>query len=302
MKLEPDQLRLSLLSRNTVVDKNGKRLGRIKDAVVDMSTFQIRGYVIIEGRIREKLEDLKVVKDVDPFVSLAMIDKLREKTITLNTSAEELQNVMEPGFLAENELLFSKISEMPVLDNRGNKLGIFTDIIQKDDLCEFVIGGKEFLRFLRERSWTENLTYIIQPVQFDFAEGQFKIKEDIKQLERSMKLHMTNVIRELLLVAFKDGILTDDERDLIEAIQVDLDTYEEALAQAKYDNVITLAEERHLEQLKERILRNTRYLALKDETITDEERELMEKLASFMVDRRKELFWSIFGSSDKKFD
>ena len=44
--------------------------------------------------VEKKLEDLKVVKDVDPFVTLAMIDKFREKKITLNTAAEELQNVM----------------------------------------------------------------------------------------------------------------------------------------------------------------------------------------------------------------
>ncbi len=290
---------LSSLSTKTVIDADGKKLGWIKDAVVNLDTFQIRGFVIYGSRIEELLEDMGVRKDVDPFLTMKEIKDKTESTVTLTKGAGDLANVMEPGFLSDNELLFSKMRKMAVIDSKGQKLGIFTDIFLKGEEAVFQIGGKEFLEYLQKNRWTQNLTYLIEPshISFDKDQAQFKIDTDLKHIERDLKLNMTNVLRELMLEAKRDGKVTKDEEALIDSVAIDLATYHDALIQALEDHVIDKEEERHLEELKETILSKVYYIARLDEVITTDEKALIEKLAAYIIERRKELLWKVFGTT-----
>ncbi len=288
---------LSHLSTKNVVDANGKTIGRIKDAVVNLNTFQLRGWVLIGSKTEELLEDLKVIKDVDPFITVKNIVDRTDTTITLNKAAAELQNVRESGFLTENESLFSEIRKKPVRDKNGNKLGIFTDIMYEGESCVFQLGGKEFIQFLQSKLWTDNLPYLVKSTHISYEEEQFKINTDLKEIERDLKLNMTNLLRELLKEADKDGKITGDEKALISSITIDLATYNDALVQALEDNVIDQDEEAQLEAMKERILDNAYLVATIDQTITSDEKQLIEKLAAYLIDRRKELLWKIFGTT-----
>ena len=97
-----------------------------------------------------------------------------------------------------------------------------------------------------------------------------------------------------MIKASKDGVISEDEKALIDVVTVDLATYYKALELALEDNIITKEEETQLDAIKENLIKKMHTITTADDKVTADERALIEKLASFMVDRRKELFWKVF--------
>ncbi|MHA2275965.1 MAG: hypothetical protein ACXAC2_09375, partial [Candidatus Kariarchaeaceae archaeon] len=94
-----------------------------------------------------------------------------------------------------------------------------------------------------------------------------------------------------------DGKITDEEQKLINTVTVELEIYYDALDKAIEDGVITKKEEEKLEEIKEYIIRRTYIVAQEDQKISIDEQKLIKKLAAYMVDKRKEVLWKIFGTT-----
>ncbi|MFV2014247.1 MAG: hypothetical protein ACC656_02375, partial [Candidatus Heimdallarchaeota archaeon] len=268
------------------------------DAVVNRESLDIRGFVIHWSKFEEMMEDLKVRTDVDPLVTFDSIASVYEQKINLKMTKSELANAMAPGEIKENELLFSKLQKVPVYSKFDENIGIFTDIFfDENSEASYGLGGKAFLHMLRLHNCSDSLNYVVNPSEVSKTERGYKISTEIKELEYKMKQNLTNLIRDVLIEAERDGTLSQDEKQLINSIKVDLPTYEDALKKAQEDNVITKEEENELNSIKERILQNVINLARKDDLVTDDERALIRKLAGYMANRREELFWKVFGTT-----
>ena len=297
-----DNLNLGSLKFKIVLDANGNNLGRIKDAIIDKRTLNVRGLVIKGNVWEEVLEDIGLISDQDPLLPLDLIDKITEQNIVINKIKKELKNAMDPSALTDDEVFFTSLREMPIFDKNGDEFGFIIDVHFNKGLISYELGGKKFIEFLKSKYWTDNLLYLVSKEDLIYSNeiNGYELQSTIKEIESQTKLNMTNLVRDLMVEANKDGIITDEERKLIDTVSVDLETYFDTLDHALEDNIITSEEEEKLEEIKENILKRTYVVARKDQIISEDEQKLMAKLASYMVDRRKELFWKVFGTSPSK--
>ena len=288
-------LSLHALRHLRVQDANGRVIGRITDAVVNKTTLSLRGWVVHGSRLEETLEALNLREDVDPLVTLADITAVTDSTLTVNQAASALPNAA-PEALADDDMLFSAVSRIPVLDVNGNNLGLFVDVyVNADGTPAYCLGGQTFTLYVKHHHCADDLLYVIAPDRIQRTEQGYQIQTDIPTLEREMKRHLTNLVRDLMVEAGKDREMTADEHTLIDAVSVDLDTYQEALDDALEDGVLSREEEQQLEAIKSDMLSKVCALASHDAVITRDERALIEKLAAYMVDHQDKLFWRVFG-------
>ena len=296
-----------------VIDKDGNKIGRIKDALIDRRNLKVKGYVVYGSKFEEAMEDLRLIDNIDPVITPENVIQLSEKAIFLNRTKTELTNIAVLGVKGEEDVLFSELVNYPVTDSLKKSLGVLTNFyVNGDSSISYQLGGKDFIKYLQEKYMTENLSYLIYPDNLQFNSGKFnndeikwvhghyEIQQKLTDIERDLKLNMTNVIRDLLLEALKDGKLSEDEKGLINAVTVDLATYNTALELAYEDGIITEEEEELLDGIKEKILKKIHKISKIDNMVSEDERALIMKFASFMVNRRKELFWKVFGTVSKK--
>ncbi len=287
---------LSSLKYKRVIDSDGNDIGTIKDAVVNVNSLNVRGFVIHGSRLEELMEDLKLRTDVDPLVLNDSIENFDNKLISLNVNKEKLSNVMAQGEIKEDEILFSQLRKKPVFSNQNEKVGIFSDIFfDSEGASSYSLGGQVFQKMIKRNNCSKTLNYVVDSSIVTKTDTGYKINSEIEDLEKHMKLNLTNVVRDMLIESERDGVITDDEKNLISAVKVDVVSYQDAINKAQEDEIITDEEQMELDSIKERILENVITIAKKDDTITDEEILLIRKLASYMSSRKEELFWNIFG-------
>ncbi|MHA2100864.1 MAG: PRC-barrel domain-containing protein [Candidatus Kariarchaeaceae archaeon] len=286
---------LSNLRYKRVIDSNGNDIGTINDAVINRDTMDVRGFVIHGSKFEEMMEDLKIRSDVDPLVLIESIVQIDTNYINLNITKEELPNAMAPGEITEDEILFSKLQKIPVVSNQDQNIGIFADIFFDESGFEtYSLGGQAFHKMLNVYNCSENLNYVIDKKLVTQTDSGYKINVEIQEIEKQMRLNLTNVVRDVLTEAEKDGELSEDEIKLISSIRVDVIVYQNAIVQAKADNVITKEEQDELNSIKNQILQNVIKIAEADDIITRDERALIRKLAGYMSSKKEELFWTVF--------
>lgn len=93
---------------------------------------------------------------------------------------------------------------------------------------------------------------------------------------------LTQTIKQLMEIAEKDGIVTTEEREIIEQVKFDSDVYQLMLNDAYEDDVISEAERANLEKLKDMILQRAEIVANLDDVITEDEQNLLEKLSEVL--------------------
>lgn len=289
---------LGNLKYKSIVDANGEEIGTIRNAVVNKSDLSIRGFVVHGTKMEEMLEALKMRPDVDPLITGEVIEDVMDNKIVLNKKKDELVNIMQPGELKEDEVLFNDFKRMPVIERAsGRNIGLVKDIhFDINGKAGYSLGGQDFLDFLRSHRYTTTIDYVVEPFDIEIVPEGWMINADLALVEKNAKQNLTNIIRELLITAESDGDLDEDEKALIDKVRVDLSTYHEALEEALEDSVITKEELEELEGIKEMLVTNAVSLARTDQQITPEESALIKKLAGYMVDKRKNLFWQVFGT------
>ena len=287
---------LSSLKYKRVIDSDGNDIGTIKDAVINTKTLDLRGFVIHGSRMEELMETLKLRTDVDPLLSNDSIEKFDNNLITLKVNKDKLSNAMAQGEIKEDEILFSQLRKISVYGKQNRKVGIFSDIFfDSQGTSSYSLGGQAFQKMIRDNNCSKTLNYVVDSSLLTKTDGGYEINREIHELEKHMKLNLTNAVRDMLIESEKDGIITEDERNLISAVKVDVVNYQHAIKIAQEDKIITNEEQIELDSIKEQILENVITVAKKDDTITDEEILLIRKLASYMSDRKEELFWNVFG-------
>ncbi len=93
----------------------------------------------------------------------------------------------------------------------------------------------------------------------------------------------SNTIKELVKEAAKDGIITPDEQEIINQVTVDGESFSMKLQMALEDGVITDEEVKELEDLKHLILERAETIAGLDGKHTEDEKNLIQKLSTFLT-------------------
>jgi len=92
----------------------------------------------------------------------------------------------------------------------------------------------------------------------------------------------TETIKTLMEVAEQDGIVTKEEKEIIEQVKFDSDVYQLMLNDAYDDDVITEKELENLKKLKELILSRAEVIASLDDIVSEDEQNLLTKLSEVL--------------------
>ncbi|MFV2014942.1 MAG: hypothetical protein ACC656_05920, partial [Candidatus Heimdallarchaeota archaeon] len=88
----------------------------------------------------------------------------------------------------------------------------------------------------------------------------------------------------LLETVMEDDKISEDERNLLDSIMVNLKEYAQAVEYALVDGVITEEEKEELLDLRKKLISDAESTAFKDEVITEEEVNIIAKLAKVMTE------------------
>ena len=99
-------------------------------------------------------------------------------------------------------------------------------------------------------------------------------------LEAQVDQIMARAIMHLLETAGKDGIITDEEREVVDSIEFSLRFYKQMLIDALEDGEITAKEKKMLEGMKERIIKEGYNVA---ELVNGVSKDEMNLLISVML-------------------
>ena len=106
--------------------------------------------------------------------------------------------------------------------------------------------------------------------------------ESILDLNIQNKHLITQVGSSLIGTALKDKIISEDEKSMILDMLMKLDEYELILTQALEDGILTEAEREQLIKVRTKIIVETRDKSIIGHEITEEEEELIERLAQII--------------------
>ncbi len=124
-------LKFSQIKGKSVIDADGKKIGRTVDFVVtftDDGWFEMKSVILGGGRVEELLESLGVKPDIDPVFQLDCISQIDEDYVQLAVAGDTLDNTLDDGVIGEGDIKMSELSRIKVTDADGFKIGNAIDI------------------------------------------------------------------------------------------------------------------------------------------------------------------------------
>jgi len=91
-------------------------------------------------------------------------------------------------------------------------------------------------------------------------------------------------ITKLLEEANKDGVISEDELEIIKQVEVDADSYALVLAEAIDDGMIDDKEAAFLNELKSLIMERAETIAGLDDIVSEDEKALLAKLSEILAE------------------
>jgi len=89
-------------------------------------------------------------------------------------------------------------------------------------------------------------------------------------------------IRELMEAAMRDGVITPEEKDIIDQVRVDADSYNMMLEDSLTDGTINEQESERLNDLKQMIIDRAELFAKVDGEFDNDEQYLLKKLSDII--------------------
>ena len=99
---------------------------------------------------------------------------------------------------------------------------------------------------------------------------------------KRVKAILRNIRKEILLIALDDAKITDSEQELIISIMHDMKGYAETLDKILEDGIVTDEERDLLEMARDKLWLNSEKLIIKDDIVTPKEKKLLLLLAEFL--------------------
>lgn len=131
------------LKNADVVDSNGDVIGRISDMTFTFDgKFKLSKFILAGSRFEEFLESIKVRPDHDPVFDASMIKSVSDH-VHLDTSKNDLKTTLDQDAITSDEIRFSKLQKMAIIDKNGEKVGkaLEMDFDVEGKVCVVAGGG-----------------------------------------------------------------------------------------------------------------------------------------------------------------
>ena len=87
--------RISSLNYRQVFDANSKPIGRIKDALIDNNTLELKGLLIQGSTWDDLLREIGIKKDANPIITPDLVATSTNDSIKLNKTRKDLESVLK---------------------------------------------------------------------------------------------------------------------------------------------------------------------------------------------------------------
>ena len=94
---------------------------------------------------------------------------------------------------------------------------------------------------------------------------------------------LDKLIDTLIFVSGLDGVLTEDEQNIINVVKKNVDSFKTAYNEAWKDNIISDYDKEHLRNLWKNIMLETTRTAIKDQKYTKDELSLVFRVFSTLI-------------------
>ncbi len=159
------EMKYSEIRGKDVVDSNGEKVGEIMDLIFNYSDnkIELKHMVLGGGRIEELLEAIGARPDIDPVCNLDNIEKIEDK-VYLNVDRESLKKTLDPGVIGENDIKFSALSDIKIIDSDDFKIGFVIDVwFDSEGVMWLVLGGGFFEELLERLHVQPDIDLLVPP-------------------------------------------------------------------------------------------------------------------------------------------
>jgi tellurite resistance protein len=104
----------------------------------------------------------------------------------------------------------------------------------------------------------------------------------------SEDINLQNLLTSLALVALDDGVITAEEKAILNQIKIDMQIFRDTIEQAEADGSITIEESKKLDEIKKQLLSNAYNITTNDHVISPDERKIMSKLIKILIHEKEE--------------
>jgi sporulation protein YlmC with PRC-barrel domain len=156
-----------------VLDLSGKKIGRILDMTFTFEgSLKLENIILGGSKLEEFLETIHLKPDEDPVFDSSLIKRV-DSHIHLDTTGNAIKAARNK--ISDNEIKFSDLQKLDIIDKNGVKIGRAIDIDLEPDQHTALIAGGGFIEEKLEATGLKKDVDIIIP--FDVIES---IDESIK--------------------------------------------------------------------------------------------------------------------------
>jgi sporulation protein YlmC with PRC-barrel domain len=177
-------MKYSEIRGKDVVDSKGEKVGEIMDMIFSYSDnkIELKYLVLGGGRIEELLEAIGARSDIDPVCNLDSIEKIEDK-VYLNVDRESLKKTLDPGVIGENDIKFSALSDIKIIDSDNFKIGFVIDVWFDDKGVIWLVLGGGFFEELLERLRVQPDIDLLVPPHFIETLNNNEIKLTVSRFQ-----------------------------------------------------------------------------------------------------------------------
>ncbi len=191
-------MKFSEMKNKDVIDRTGKRIGRLIDFHFswEKDKVELKSIVLGGSKIEEFLESIKVKPDIDPFFSMNVVDCYEDGKLHLSVEYEKLT---KPVKLGKKEMRLSELSKLKIKDADGTSIGNIIDVwFDADGHLQFIIGGGFFEELFERLHIKPDIDLIVtQEFIKEISDGKIHLKLTKYQMESTCEVEWEKLKREL---------------------------------------------------------------------------------------------------------
>ncbi|MHA2141181.1 MAG: PRC-barrel domain-containing protein [Candidatus Thorarchaeota archaeon] len=175
------------LQKSDVVDSNGDVIGRINDLTFTFDgKFKLSKFILAGSKFEEFLESIRVRPDRDPVFHASLIKSVSDR-VHLDTTKNSLKTTLDEGAIDEEEIRFSDLKKMQIVDKNGEKVGkaLEMDFDEEGKVC-IVAGGSFIEEKLEDLGIKTDIDILVPGLAIESIDDEIKLSVSKNALSRTL--------------------------------------------------------------------------------------------------------------------
>lgn len=176
------------LMKTDVLDSKGRKVGKIGDLTFKFDKeLKLSKFVLAGSRWEELIESLHLRKDIDPVFDASRIKKIGDN-VHLDTSVNELKTTIDKGAIPDEDVRYSKLQKMEVIDKQGKRVGHAIDVdFDVTGAVSMIVGGGFIEEKLEALGLKTDVDVIVPGDAISSIRDKIHLKVSKEELARTME-------------------------------------------------------------------------------------------------------------------